>query len=331
MKVLQSVLLVLALVVVGYVVSAIPGGQTLIGKVLPYLAFGVFILFFIVKVIGWSKSPVPFRIPTTAGQENSLPWIKQARFDNPSTTGGVIVRMLLEVTMFRSLFRNTKAEVYDGPYLAYGSSKYLWLFALIFHYSLLVVVLRHLRLFLNPVPDFIRTLGAADGFLQILSPGLQISGLTLLLGVTLLLLRRLIRPQVRYISLVNDYFPLLLIMAIATSGILMRYVVRTDIINVKQLIVGLTTFHPVIPGQIGSIFFVHLFLVCCLMVYFPFSKLMHMGGVFLSPTRNMANTNRMVHHDNPWNDPALKPHSYDSYEDEFRELMKEAEIPVEKE
>ncbi len=331
MKVLQSLLLVLALIVIALVVAVIPGGQTLIGKVLPYLAFAVFIGGFIAKVVGWSRSPVPFRIPTTAGQEESLPWIKPNRFDNPSTTFGVIVRMLLEVTMFRSLFRNTKAEIHDGPKLVYGSSKYLWLFALIFHYSFLTVVIRHLRLFLNPVPGFVQAISFADGFLQVGSPSVMISGLTLVLGVLLLLLRRMIRPQVRYISLVNDYFPLLLILSIAVSGILMRYFLRVDIVSVKQLIVGLATFHPVIPGQVGAIFFVHLFLVCCLMAYFPFSKLMHMGGVFLSPTRNMANNSRKVRHINPWNDPAIKPHSYADYEDEFREFMKEAEIPVEKE
>jgi nitrate reductase gamma subunit len=331
MKVLQSLLLVLALIVIAVVVAVIPGGQTLIGKVLPYLAFAVFLGGFIAKVVGWSRSPVPFRIPTTAGQEDSLPWIKPNRFDNPSTTFGVIVRMLLEVTLFRSLFRNTKAEIHEGPKLVYGSSKYLWLFALIFHYSFLVVVLRHLRFFLQPVPAFVRMLNAVDGFLQVLSPSIQISGFVLVLGVLLLLFRRMIRPQIRYISLVNDYFPLLLIFSIAVTGILMRYFMRVDIVNVKQLVVGLTTFHPVIPGQVGTIFFVHLFLVCCLMAYFPFSKLMHMGGVFLSPTRNMANNNRKVRHVNPWNDPAIKPHSYEAYEDEFREVMKEAEIPVEKE
>ena len=36
-----------------------------------------------------------------------------------------------------------------------------------------------------------------------------------------------------------------------------------------------------------------------LAAYFPFSKLMHMAGVFLSPTRNLANNNRMVRHVNP--------------------------------
>jgi hypothetical protein len=102
-------------------------------------------------------------------------------------------------------------------------------------------------------------------------------------------------------------------------------------VSIKQLTVGLATFSPVISGQIGSIFFIHVFLVCVLMAYFPFSKLMHLGGVFMSPTRNMANNNRMVRHINPWNDPNIKPHSYAGYEDEFREFMVDAGIPVEKE
>ena len=44
----------------------------------------------------------------------------------------------------------------------------------------------------------------------------------------------------------------------------------------------------------------------------------------------MANNSRMVRHINPWNDPSIKPHSYEGYEDEFREFMVEANIPVDK-
>ncbi|MFN3480827.1 MAG: menaquinol oxidoreductase, partial [Thermodesulfovibrionales bacterium] len=59
-------------------------------------------------------------------------------------------------------------------------------------------------------------------------------------------------------------------------------------------------------------------------------KLVHLGGIFLSPTRNLANNNRMVWHENPWNYP-VKVHTYEEYEEEFREKMKMAGIPVEKE
>jgi nitrate reductase gamma subunit len=128
-----------------------------------------------------------------------------------------------------------------------------------------------------------------------------------------------------------DYFPLFLIFAIGATGMLMRYVTRVDIVSVKQLAVGLATFHPTILVDLGMVFYVHIFLVCTLMVYFPFSKLMHMGGVFMSPTRNLANNSRMVRHINPWNDPNLKPHSYAAYEDEFRQFMVDADIPVDKE
>ena len=57
---------------------------------------------------------------------------------------------------------------------------------------------------------------------------------------------------------------------------------------------------------------------------------MHVAGVFLSPTRNLKNNSRMERHVNPWNYP-VKIHTYEEYENEFRENMKEAGVPVEKE
>ena len=76
-------------------------------------------------------------------------------------------------------------------------------------------------------------------------------------------------------------------------------------------------------------FFIHLFFVSVLFAYFPFSKLMHMGGVFLSPTRNLANNNRTVRHVNPWNTPA-DLHTYEEWEDEFRDKLEAAGLPVER-
>ncbi|MFH7325832.1 sulfate reduction electron transfer complex DsrMKJOP subunit DsrM [Desulfurivibrio sp. C05AmB] len=331
MRVLKAFIAVVALVLVALLVAQVPGGQSLLGIVLPYLAFAIFLGGFIYKVVDWAKSPVPFRVPTTCGQENSLPFIKQNKLDCPSTSAGVVGRMLLEVLLFRSLFRNTRASIHDGPRLAYGSNKWLWLFGLIFHYSFLVIVLRHMRLFTDPIVFFVPPLEFLDGFLEIGATSIYMSSFLLLVGVTFLFLRRLVRPYLRYLSLPADYFPLLLIFGIGVSGILMRHVFRVDVVAVKELTVGLATFSPAIDGQIGAIFFVHVFLVCVLLAYFPFSKLMHLGGIFMSPTRNMANNSRMVRHENPWNDPKIKPHSYSAYEDEFREFMVDAGLPVEKE
>ncbi len=331
MRILNPFIAVLALIAVALVAAQVPGGQVLVGIILPYLAFALFLGGVVYRVLQWAKSPVPFRIPTTCGQANSLPWIKQNKIDCPSTKLGVIARMFLEVFLFRSLFRNTKAEMHDGPKLVYGSSKFLWLFAILFHYCFLVIVLRHMRLFMDPVPGFVSALEFGDGVLQIGAPVFYQPDAIFLGAIACLFLRRVTLSNIRYISLPADYFPLFLIFGIAFTGILMRYFLRVDVVAIKQLTHGLATFSPAITGQIGSIFFIHVFLICALMIYFPFSKLMHMAGIFMSPTRNMINNSRMVRHINPWNDPNIKPHSYAGYEDEFREFMKEGGIPVEKE
>ena len=332
MKYALSFLAVIALVVVAWLGSQIPGMQYLFGVAIPYLAIAVFLGGFVYRVVGWAKSPVPFSIQTTCGQGKSLDFIKHDKLEAPHTTTQVVARMALEILFFRSLFRNTHAEMHEGPKITYESSKWLWLFALIFHYSFFMIAVRHMRLFLNPVPDWIYWLEFGDGLFQVGAPTWYMTDIGLLAGVGFLFVRRLTNAKVRYISLLNDYFPLVLIFAIGLTGILMRYFLRTDIdiVNVKQLAVGLVTLHPVINAEIGAIFYIHLFLVCTLLVYFPFSKLMHMGGVFMSPTRNLKNNTREVRHINPWN-PRILPHSYEGYEDEFREFMVDAGIPVEKE
>jgi nitrate reductase gamma subunit len=319
------VLVLLSLLGVGTV-----GLATLFGVVIPYAAGAVFVLGVVWRVVQWARVPVPFRIPSTCGQGKSLPWIKADNLESPYNTWGVIGRMLLEVLLFRSLFRNTRAELRDGPRLTYASAKWLWLAGILFHYSFLIVVLRHFRFFIEPVPHFVELLASVDGFFQILLPTVFLSDAAFLAAVTYLFLRRVALPEIRYISLPADYFPLFLILGIAISGLLMRNVWKVDLLSVKQLTMGLVTLHPTVPAGIGSIFYVHVFLVSVLLAYIPFSKIMHAGGVFLSPTRNMANNNRSERYINPWNYP-VKTHTYEEYEDEFRDKMKEAGIPVDKE
>ena len=332
MKYAFSFLAVIALVLIAWLGSQIPGMPYLFGVALPYLAMMIFLGGCVYKVVQWAKSPVPFPIQTTCGQGKSLDFIKHNWLEAPSTNAEVVARMFLEIVTFRSLFRNTKSEIHEGPHITYESSKWLWAFALIFHYSFLSIVVRHMRLFLDPVPAWIGWWEFIDGIFEVGAPTWYMSDVGLVLGCLLLFGRRLITRHVRYISLMNDYFPLVLIFAVAITGILMRFFLRTDIdiVNIKQLTVGLVTLSPTIGAEIGSIFYIHVFLVCVLLAYFPFSKLMHFAGVFLSPTRNLKNDSRAVRHENPWN-PRILPHSYSGYEDEFREFMVDAGIPVEKE
>ena len=302
----------------------------LFGVLIPYVAFAIFLVGIAYRVVLWARSPVPFRIPTTSGQQKSLPWIKSARFDNPHNTFGVIVRMALEIFFFRSLFRNTKVEITEDGKIAYGSNKFLWIGALAFHWCFLVIVIRHWRFFTEPVPFFVNLLQGVDGFLQIGVPIYYLTSLIILGALGYLLARRIIYPQIRYISLASDYFALFLLLGVVGSGIYMRHITKVDVVKVKELALGLTSFHFTVPEGIGVIFYVHLFLVSVLLAYFPVSKLMHGAGVFLSPTRNLANNNRVARHINPWDRP-VKVHTYEEWEDEFRDVIKAAGLPLERE
>ena len=329
---------VIILFLISYLGAQVSGLQYVFGVVVPYLAILTFVVGFAYRVISWTHSPVPFAIPTTGGQQKSLPWVQHSQFDNPVKGWQVVVRMALEIFTFRSLFRNTRMKLTQGGKFSYQLEIFLWVGALAFHYAFLVVLIRHLRFFTEPVPYFVQLVQNIDSFFRVEIiypafkfgvPGVYLSSFVLLAAVSYLFLRRLFVRQVKYISIASDYFPLFLIFGIALSGILMRYFTKTDVTAAKELTLGLVTFRPTIPEGISAVFYVHVFLVSILIAYFPFSKLMHLGGVFLSPTRNMPTDTRARRHVNPWNYP-VPVHTYEEYEDEFREKMVEAGLPVEK-
>jgi nitrate reductase gamma subunit len=323
---ISGVLALLLFVLIG--VGGI-GLYSVFGIFIPYLAVLLFIVGFVYRVLKWASSPVPFHIPTVSGQQKSLPWIKAESIDSPFTTGGVVKRLALDILLFRSLLKNEKVELEAPHRLLFKTSTLLWLGALAFHWSFLVIFLRHLRFFLEPVPSAVVILQRLDSIFQNLLSILYISDIIFLTALTYLFLRRIIYPQVRYISLPSDYFVLLGIAGIVISGIFMRLIYRVDLVQVKEWVMAMIRFSPLSPKGVNLIFYVHLFFVSLLVAYFPVSKLMHMPWIFLSPTRNLRNTSRNDRHINPWDHP-VKVHTYEEYEDEFRDPMKEVGLPVEK-
>jgi len=313
------------------IIAVIPGfNAVMYGIVIPYAAVLVFFFGFINRIMGWAKSPVPFRIPATCGQEKSMSWVKNDNLDNPHTFWGVAGRMFLEVFFFRTLFRNTQAGLKDGPKIVYGGNKLLWAAGLAFHWSFLIILIRHVRFFTEPVPGFVNFVQGIDSLFQIGVPVLCLTDIVIVGALSYLFIRRVIFAQVRYISLPADYFALGLLLAVVVTGIVMKYWIKVDNVGAKELAVGLITLSPALPtNPIGFMFYLHIFFVCVLLFYFPFSKLMHMGGIFLSPTRNLANNNRMRRHVNPWN-PDVKIHTYEEYEEEFHEVMAAAGMPLDK-
>jgi len=211
------------------------------------------------RIADYARTPAPLKIPTTPA---------------PVTRGGVVVRMLREVVFFESLFKG---------------SLWTWLFGWLFHVSLALVLVRHLRYFTEPV-----------WFWVVLAQPLGIlAGFGMLIGLAGLLARRIAVARVRYISTPSDYLMLVLLGAIAASGLAMKYVFRTDVVAVKKFFLGLMYFDWQ-PLPADAALYAHLALVVALMVVFPFSKLLHAPGVFFSPTRNQADDPRESRHLAPW-------------------------------
>ena len=121
----------------------------------------------------------------------------------------------------------------------------------------------------------------------------------MIVGLSGLWARRFLVDRVRYISTISDHLMLVLLLGIGLSGMTMRFVAHTDIVQLKEFMLGLMYFD-VQPIPQDPALLVHLFLVATLMTIFPISKLLHAPGLFFSPTRNQADNSRDRRHLAPW-------------------------------
>ena len=227
--------------------------------ILFYLATAILVIGVAYKIRKYATTPAPLKIPTTPA---------------PTTRSGVAFRMLKELTIFESLFK---------------ANKWIWLFGWLFHFGLLLVLLRHLRYFTDPVWSWVV-------FIQ---PFGKYAAFAMLAGLGGLLLRRIVVDRIRYISAPSDYLMLLLLLLIGGTGALMTFVTHTDIVSLKYYLLGLMVFDiRQLPTDI--ILLVHLSSVILLMAIFPISKLLHAPGVFFSPTRNQIDNPREQRHIAKW-------------------------------
>ena len=232
---------------------------TIAYAVLFYIAALVFVVGVTRKVRIYAQTPAPLKIPTTPA---------------PLTAAGVRWRMAREVVLFESLFK---------------SNKWTWIFGWLFHVALLLVVLRHLRYFQEPVwlpVVWVQPFGLYAGFVMVLA----LAGLWS---------RRWLVDRVRYISTPSDHLMLALLLAIGLSGLAMRFLAHTDIVALKAFVLGLMRFNwQALPAD--PVLLLHLGLVAVLMLIFPISKLLHAPGLFFSPTRNQADNARETRHISSW-------------------------------
>ncbi len=226
-----------------------------------YLATAVLVVGVGLRIRRYARTPQPLKIPIPPA---------------PATRGGVVLRMLAEVTLFRALFR---------------SNKWIWLFGWVFHVALLAVLLRHLRYFTQPVWEWV----------ALLQPVGLYAGFAMLAGLLGLWARRFLVDRVRYISSPSDHLMLALLVAIAASGLGMKYLAHTDIVALKAFFLGLMAFDWQ-PLPADPLLLLHLALVAALMIVFPLSKLMHAPGIFFSPTLNQVDDARERRHVAGWSE-----------------------------
>lgn len=284
------------------------------------------------RVWVWARTPEPFRIPTTTGQQRSLAWIAPSRVESPSTRLGVAGRLALEGLLFRSLFRNTvPGPAARGPDVCpppvFFERKALWLGAMALHWSLLVIVLRHLRLFVDPVPGLAAGLAALDGFFEIGTPRWYATDAIVAIALVYLLVRRLRDPLLRYVTLPADYVALAALMAVTGTGIALRYGARVDLVDVRTFTLSVAALAPVPLKDTNLWLAAHVAAVACLLAMLPFTKMVHAAGLWLSPTRNQANDSRRRRHVNPWDAP-VDVHGYEAWRDEFRDKLVAAGLPI---
>jgi nitrate reductase gamma subunit len=224
-----------------------------------YVATAVLVVGLALKIRSYLRTPAPLKIPTTPA---------------PTTTSGVALRLTREVVFFESLFK---------------ASKWTWVFGWLFHAALLLVLLRHVRYFQEPVWTpivFVQFFGTYAGFAMVA-------------GLAGLWARRFLVDRVRYISTPSDHLHLALLLAIGLTGLGMRFVAHTDIVAVKAFMLGLMRLD-LQPLPADPVLLLHLALVALLMLVFPISKLLHAPGLFFSPTRNQADTSREARHLAAW-------------------------------
>jgi len=227
--------------------------------VLFLLATAVFAAGLAYRIYDYARTPAPLKIPTTPA---------------PTTRRGVALRLAREVLLFESLFK---------------SSLWTWMFGWLFHAGLALVLIRHLRYFTEPVWAWV-------AFAQ---PFGIYAAFAMAAGLAGLWVRRFAVARVRYISTPSDHLMLALLVAIAATGLAMKYFAHTDVVAVKAFFLGLMVadWQPLPPD---GLLYVHLALVALLMLIFPFSKLLHAPGLFFSPTRNQADNPRERRHLSAW-------------------------------
>lgn len=191
-----------------------------------YAAYGVFILRFLLHALLWWRG--------LGRPSRDLP----GRGMSP----GTVCRAAGDLLLFTRLLRTNGA---------------LWFGEWLFHGSLLLVLLRHLRYVLDPVP----------GWVWAVQPWGVVAGYLLPCSLVLIMVIRFLTRRELYSSRANLLL-LAALLVISVSGVLMRAVWRTDLVGIKEFLMGALTFAPS-PWPGGVLSTLHMVLFLAIVPYLP--------------------------------------------------------------
>ncbi len=220
--------------------------------ILPYCTIVVFVIAMLYKLYTWSKTPQP-------GAMTLFPAPKQGA----ATFFGVIKESLF----FPSLFKG---------------DKFLWVVAWLFHITLALIFIGHVRVFTD-FPKLWAALGINADQMSAISGGA--AGVIIVVFAILLIIRRISILRVREVTNLSDFLALLLIVAILLTGDIMRFGEHFDLAITRSYFSSLFTFSITtasIPNN--GMLTLHLLLAQILIMFIPFSKIMHFGGIFFTQT-----------------------------------------------
>ncbi|WP_347489428.1 respiratory nitrate reductase subunit gamma [Desulfoscipio sp. XC116] len=231
--------------------------KLLIGQILPYITVTLFTLGVLYRLGRWAGARIVHNVTLS-------PWLQ--------TNGQVAVRIGSEAFLFRNLFRFDKA---------------LWAGALLMHFALLNILGGHIVGFGTLGEQFamIPGLGITPELSVEMSDLLgSVFGIVLFVALLYLLYRRYALDKVKLVTKPSDNLWLIYLLVLVGIGNIMRFIPTYHIHYelVYEYMAALIMFQPVVHMELleSGFFLTHYLLVQILLIVFPFSKLMHIFGMF---------------------------------------------------
>jgi len=178
--------------------------------------------------------------------------LKWTLYPPPQGLTGQLVFMAKEIVVFRALLRNSRA---------------LWLGAWTFHVAMALMGL-WFAAFLLGCPSYLLA---------------KVGGLLLAGSALYLMAYRLFDPKMRAVSSLVEFFNLAIFVAIVAAGAALVYIQGADLEAIRQFFVSLVTLRPgavEVPGE--SMFLVTLLLAEFFLIYFPFTRMVHMVSKYFA-------------------------------------------------